>query len=456
LKLFPCVRGRLGTWSYFSTKMSAESLAESVQFAAKIEEAKVLDRLVQRELNESRAKDDIARYLSFQDGRFFNSIVVAAWEGSPTFFQVDLAADPRFEMIADRKFEQSFGVLRFDGSQRYYALDGQHRLRAIRALLSQETEYPVPSGFAKDEFPVIIVVPNEGETFENFVPRYRRLFSNLNRYAKPMDQMTIVSMDEDDAIAIATRRLIVEHEFFWWEKDEASRIKVQKGKSISETENCLLTLVGLYEMNQDFLWSAKRQEQTRAKLRDWIKERPSDADLDAMNSELREIWNAVLGELPELSTEVTTDFRSRKGDDFEREGRTVVNHLLFRPIGQRLLSRIVRYLIDDSSPGTPVAAAIKGLASIEWRLYKAPWRHLLTQYDSTSDSWTMRTDKESQAVALDILRFITGIDQLDAPGIDTLRSKWQSLLVNPDQGYPERAWPDVVAMAERFPSRSVG
>jgi DGQHR domain-containing protein len=434
--------------------MTAESLSESVQFASKIEQAKVLDRIVQRELSDSRAKDDIARYLSFQDGRFFNSIVVAAWDGRPTFFKVDLAADPRFEMIADRKFEESFGVLRFDGTQKYYAVDGQHRLRAIRALLGRETDHPIPPGFAQEEFPVIIVVPNEGETFDAFVPRYRRLFSNLNRYAKPMDLATIVAMDEDDAVAITTRRLIVAHEFFWWEKGESSsRIKVQQGKSIGESENCLLTLVGLYEMNQDFLWSARRQDATGLKFKDWIRDRPSDTDLDELLSELRDIWDAVLSELPVLRTEATTDFRSRRGEDFERDGRVVVNHLLFRPIGQRLLSKLVRYLIDDSPVSTPPADAIRGLSALDWRLYVAPWRHLLTQYDSTSNSWLMRTDKDAQAVALGILRFITGIDQLDTAGVETLREKWRSSLVNPDDGYADSGWRAVMEAAASFPPR---
>ena len=43
-----------------------------------------------------------------------NSIVVAAIEGNPTFFAVDLAADPRFEMLSYRRFMDAFGVLRFD------------------------------------------------------------------------------------------------------------------------------------------------------------------------------------------------------------------------------------------------------------------------------------------------------------------------------------------------------
>ncbi len=450
MKLFPCVRGRLGSWSYYSTKMTADSLAESVQFASNIEKAKVLDRIVQRELSESRAKDDIARYLSLQEGRFFNSIVVAAWEGQPTFFEVNLADDERFRIVADRRFEQSFGVLRFDGSQRYYALDGQHRLRAIRALLHRETEYAVPAGFGAEEFPVIIVVPNEGETFEAFLPRYRRLFSNLNRYAKAMDPATIVAMDEDDAIAIVTRRLIAEHEFFWWENGEASRIKVQKGRNISENENCLFTLFGLYEVNGDLLWSAARERDKQIALKDWKRERPADQEIESLLLELREIWDAILDEIPALRTDTTTNFRSKRGSDFERDGKVVVNHLLFRPIGQRLLAKCVRQMLDNQGYEGDARKILKGLNGIEWRLYEAPWRHLLSRFDAESDAWIMRTDKEAQAVAQDILNFVTGTDCLDDEALQGLREKWTGLLVNPDPGYAESGWNSVLNLAQEF------
>ena len=453
MRLFPCVRGKLGTWSYYSTKMTAESLAESVKFAQDVEKGKVLDKIIQRILNESRAKAEIAGYLALQADHFFNAIVIAAWDGKPTFFSIDLKEDPRFDMVADRKFMESFGLLRFVGEQNYYAHYGQHRLCAIRALLNRETDFHAPPGFAKEEFPVILVVPTEGENFSSFLPRYRRLFSNLNRYAKAMDPATIVAMDEDDAIAIITRRLIAEHPFFWWQRDEASRIKVQAGKAIGENENCLLTLVGLYEMNGVLLWSAARAHQQGVTFKEWIKSRPDESEIDALYAELRVIWDAILAELPVLSTDVTTNYRSKRGEDFEREGQTVVNHLLFRPIGQQLLAELIRGMLDNSLPTVPPAEVIRGLNSLEWRLYSAPWRHLLTKYDAAQDCWTMRTDKEAKAVALHLVNFITGVDPLDSAAVDRLRDKWRSLLMNPDPDYVDSAWESVMSASKAYPRR---
>lgn len=431
--------------------MTAGELAEGVRFAAELDQPGVLDRIIQRELNEARAKQDISRYLADNPDHFFNSIVIAAWEGNPTFFSVQLADDPRFEMIADHSFAESFGVLRFDGRQKYYALDGQHRLKAIKSLLARETEFVVPNNFQFEEFPVVIVVPKHGETFGDFVPRYRRLFSNLNRYAKPMDLATVIAMDEDDSFAIITRKLISEHPFFkWFEGDTSSRIRVKGGKNIPETENCLMSIITLYEINCELLWSSRRQNDL-GRQKEWIKlSRRPDSVLDGLFTELVDIWDAILEVLPVLAG-TPTDFRSSVGEDFERDGRMITNHLLFRPIGQDLLARLVRGLLDKHSQAD-ARDALAGLSSIEWRMHKGPWRHLLSIYDPVSDKWKMRTDKEAQQVANNILQFIAGVITHDGGTLSELRQTWESLLVNPDPGYADDAWETVTKMASNFGS----
>ena len=82
------------------------------------------------------------------------------------------------------------------------------------------------------------------ELQEEFLKRYRRLFGNLNRYAKPMDAVTNIIMDEDDAFAIVTRRLITEHTFFKYSgrHRESARIKTVKGKNLRSTDSYFTSL----------------------------------------------------------------------------------------------------------------------------------------------------------------------------------------------------------------------
>ena len=447
MKLFPAVQGKVGNWCYYATKMTAHDLSEGVRFASELDQPGVLDKIIQRELNEGRAKHDIAGYLADNKDHFFNSIVIAAWDGNPRFLTVAIADDPQFALLADdERFTKSFGVLKFDGKQKYYALDGQHRLKAIKALLAGDTEFTAPTDFQFEEFPVVIVVPKDGEKFTDFVPRYRRLFSNLNRYAKPMDLATVIAMDEDDSFAILTRKLIAEQDFFkWFEGDNSSRIRVKGGKNIPDTENCLFSIITLYEMNCELLWSNARQNEF-GKMKEWIKlSRRPDEILDPLFKELVATWNAILDEMP-LFKGVPTDFRSSKGEDFDRDGRMVTNHLLFRPIGQDMLAGLVRRMMDRWAD-LPAREAIRGLSTIEWRLHQGPWRHLLSVYDSDKDRWKMRTDKEAQQVASNLLDFIAGVVSHEAHTLETLRQKWVDMLQNPDPDYVDSAWEGVQKMA---------
>ena len=62
---------------------------------------------------------------------------------------------------------------------------------------------------------MVVQDPGEDQSVRSEVLKdYRRLFSSLNRYARATDESTNIIMDEDDGIAILTRRLIAEHEFF--------------------------------------------------------------------------------------------------------------------------------------------------------------------------------------------------------------------------------------------------
>jgi len=254
MNIFPALRSRMGTWDYYTVKMSARELSQNVMYASEVYEDRTLDEAIQRRLRESRVKKEIVEYLKRQPHRFFSSIVIAALDGSPRFDPVEITANPRFAIFrGDSRLNGAFGVLTFDGTQKYYALDGQHRLSAIKTLLdrTEPTSDGVPIGFENDEFSVIVVVPSQEDSHETFMQKYRRLFSNLNRYAKPMDQATNIIMDEDDTFAILTRRLITDNAFFQSDarrQRESRRIKTEKGKNLKTGDPYFTSIEKLYEL----------------------------------------------------------------------------------------------------------------------------------------------------------------------------------------------------------------
>lgn len=474
MNLYPAITFRMGDWDYYVVKMTARELSESVKFAHEIYDDRTLDEAIQRTLNEGRVKKEIVTYLSRQPARFFSSIVIAAIEGDPKFYPVEVTDDERFSIFRDdSRLNSSFGVLAFDGTQKYYALDGQHRLAAIRTLLNKEDPLSrdAPAGFEDDELSVIIVVPKLAETEENFLQRYRRLFSNLNRYAKPTSKSTNIVMDEDDAFAIVTRRLIMEHEFFRWDGRDADskRIKTSGGKSLRAGDPYFTSIVTLYEMNLKLLNSRIRQDRgwsdgdrTGENLKTFRRFRPSEECLEKLYNELNLYWNGLVEELPELRRP-PSEMREHDigGGGGAHEGENgQADSLLFWPIGQELLAELVRDLLDlrQAEPETPsdasVSTALRGLGGLNWELHGVPWRYLLLTRDpeaaeGESGGWRMRSEDRKEAVRLGLrmLRWLIGLDDLGEDEVGELRIGWESRLM-PAQSAEEveRLWEEILTL----------
>ena len=168
MNLYPALKATMGNWTYYIVKMRMKDIVKEVGFASEIYSNKTLDDAIQRSLNESRVKKEIVQYLAKRDDRFFASIVVAALGGNPTYMPVEITDDPRFALLRPAGIDDAFGVLTFDGGQRYFALDGQHRLKAIKTLTEQtESDVPeVPEGFLEEEVSVIMIVRQEARDAE--------------------------------------------------------------------------------------------------------------------------------------------------------------------------------------------------------------------------------------------------------------------------------------------------
>ena len=448
MKLYPALRSQMGSWNNYIVKMSARELSESVKYASEVYEDCTLNQATRRIMNDGPVKKAIAEYLKRQPDRFLSSIVVAAIEGNPMFYPLEIVDDSQLAMFQDDGcLNESLGVLKFDGTQQYYALDGQHRLSAIKALLDRTDPLSdgAPEDFENDEYSVIIIVP--GQKDPDFMQKYRRLFSNLNRHAKPTDQETNIIMDEDDTFAILTRRLLTEHDFFKWagRQSESQRVKTRKGKNLRSTDPHFTSLGSLYEMNIELLSSAQRIPKgwgpisaEGTDLKSFKRFRPSEEYIDSLYAELAMYWDALLEEIPDFHKD---PLLMRIHDMDEREGEAETDHLLFWPIGQQMLAEIVRAVLDNCllNPAAPdsdaVKSALQGLGRLEWRLHQAPWRHLLLikkpRDENPQQNWTMRSEARKEAVRCGrrIQQWIIGIDELDDQGAENLKTLWGSMLI---------------------------
>lgn len=475
MRIYPAIKARMGDWNYFIVRMKMREIAHEVDLAHDIYEDKTLSDAVQRTLGENRVKKEIVGYLARREDRFFSSIVVAAMDGEPSWCPVGDNILPDI-FPKSKSLQDSFGILAFGDDPKYYALDGQHRVAAIKLLANGEAEMNPPAGFDDDFLSVIVVLREDHAVSENeWLRRYRKLFSSLNRYAKPTDRDTNIIMDEDDLFAILTRRLITDHEFFRAPGREKDSFKVKtKGKNLRSDASHFTTLQTLYDMNETLL-ATPTCENINKQIR------PEEDCIDDAYKELAAYWDAILEALPDLKQDpahMRRHSRDPWDDAVDREGgprgqdgiahaihmlkrgkgEREQDHLVFWPIGQDIFARLARSLLDKNFPGNGHASvermksALEPLAHISWELRGPPYRHLLRV--SIGGSWRMRNEDRKSAlqVAERILRWILHLDDLDDEGIAQLRSDWEELLYHDEPIEEEERnamWQEVVNMRSR-------
>ena len=201
-----------------------------------------------------------------------------------------------------------------------------------------------PEDFESDELSVIVIVPEQKDT--DFKEKYRRLFSHLNRYAKPTDQATNIIMDEDDIFAILTRRLISENTFFKsaGKQSESRHIKTQKGKNLKTGDSYFTSLEALYEMNIELLHSQQRADRWLGRKRresknfQTVPSRPTNTLINSMLNWRRigRHYSVKFLTYIEDPTQMRTHALPDRRDDDQTD------HLLFWPIGQQMLAELVR------------------------------------------------------------------------------------------------------------------
>lgn len=430
--MYPAIRARMGDWNYYIVRMTMREIANEVNLATDEWEDPTLGVAIQRELQESRVKGGLVNYLAHRDDRFFSSLVVAAIGGNPGF---DLATPP--DWSKSKALRDSVGLLYFDDNPKYYALDGQHRLQAIKELL--EDPKSAPAEFGSEQVSVIVVPREEQHKNEDiWLQRYRRLFSSLNRYAKPTDKDTNIIMDEDDVFAIVTRRLISDHRQFRAAGRQRDSFRVlTKGKNLKSGASHFTSLQTLYAMNEILLTTPDRERRLGGSkgLKASLQFRPEENLIDADYASVARCWDAILAVVPSL-TENPSKMRAHRIPDPNPDGHQ--DHLLFWPIGQEMFAGVVRWMLNRERLGEDATTVemmrvLRPLGAVPWELHEPPWRHLLLVKSDDGGNWKMRSEDRKPAleVAEQLLRWIAGIDDFDEGELTALRKRWADLLYPP-------------------------
>lgn len=371
--LVPAFRAHVGDWEYYIAVMKYSQVDGQVKFAYELGGNKDLNSMIQRGLSDRTA--DITEYLLRSESRFLGALIVACWGGNPEYHEVQME-DPE-GMLAN--LDEGFGVLTFDGSQQFFALDGQHRLRAIKDAIKKDP------ALGAEEVCVLIVSHFESEKGKE---RTRRLFTNINRNAKTTTAAENIALDEDDGYAILTRRFLTEHPFL----SDEGRVKIftsknpdtgelrLAGNSVAPTDKLAWSTITVLE---DILRRLGHGLNTKMGLR----ERPTDDVLEESYTVLSKRIDDLLKSCGNVRSKLEAAGSAR--DVRVPKGKESDGHPFMRPNIQRAVARVISQLIDQDI--LTWETIMSRLSELDWRLGAGPWlaaylpeqNRMLTSRDNT-------------------------------------------------------------------------
>jgi len=408
-RYLPSLRGFFGDWTYYSCAMPLRELAKRVSFADDIRKSEKLSDMIQRELKKSRTSD-ISNYLTDQPERFFNSLVVAVYRGDPAWHEFGnitprAGVEIKEEDLPDET-RHSVGFLSFNGNEKLFAVDGQHRLAGMKKVLLEQDE---DSDVLHDQVPVIFVA-HKGS--KEGIERTRRLFTTLNKNAKPVSKGETIALDEDDVMAICVRRLVEENKCFMNE-----RISFKSTNNLSANDFTSLTTIGnLY----DLLGILFSRIMKGVRLKELQFNRPPESELDEYYTFACEYFEQLAATFSSLRK----FFRAKRfGGVVKKYRGDFGGSIFFRPIGLKLMTEVIAELC--SSDDYSLDSAITKCASLPENLDALPYEGLIWDSTRSNMSTPLRVP-----LTRDLLLYMLG-ERADSP---KLRNRYAAALGKPGSG----------------------
>lgn len=322
-KKIPVIKAIIGNWIYYTGVLSFEEISKYVSpINDELHKSKSLSDAIQRSITDNYLS--IKEYILNQEERFFNAIVLAVYDGNPNWIETEL------EVEGETFY--NMGFLSLSGDEKIFPVDGQHRVEGIKTALSENNE------LKNEKVPVIFI--GHKKTDEG-MKKTRRLFSTLNRYAKPVSPKDIVALDEDDIVAITTRYIVENHPLF---EKERVVFSLQKGIS-SANKKAFTSLITLsdcidelfkyyftfYKKTDDFkkYLSKYFPEKKSIGVKAFKRFRPSEETISDFEQFVNRYWYAV-STLSDIK-----NYMNNESDQPALAYRTkeTGGNILFRPIG---------------------------------------------------------------------------------------------------------------------------
>ena len=341
----PAIKGRIGDWIYYTGLMSFNQVnAHVIPSIGEIYQATCLDDLLQRELTENY--NSIKNYLLNDRERFFNAIILAVFDGDPQWLEVEFPAEERDYT--------NVGFLQLSGKETIFPVDGQHRVKGIKEALL------INPDLGEEQVPVIFIAHHQTDAGRK---RTRKLFSTLNRRAKPVGKNQNIALDEDDVCSIITRDLLHSCKLF-----VGDNVLNHKGKQIpSANTSAFTSLITLYQCIDIVVrWDMSNKGYTSRQYKSFLEQRPDDIIVSELTSRCEEFFAKLIENTPVINEyiESTGAYRAKKFRNSEG------GNLLFRPVALTEYCTVALILEKESNS---LNKAFQQLSVINVQIDKDPW-----------------------------------------------------------------------------------
>ena len=373
VKSFPTIRAQMGDWFYYITTLPFYEVARRVLPATEFFLPETLNEWIQREVMPRRRKE-IATYLLNEPQRFFNGIVLGLYLGEPKWYGIDVAENNLFGTPGmDPRFRHALGILELSGDERLYAIDGQHRVAGIKEALDSlriAEDFERYDALANEDLGILIVAADREPSQ---LQRVRRMFSTLNKTARPVSTAELIALDEDDAAAIVTRKMATEFGELNkvtpvpGRRPDMSLIHLGKSTQLPKVNrHSITTIVTLLDIvRSSFQTEIKQLKST------YQSSRPQDRELEALYSMATNMWLSMKNNCAELAHVMGSEPTDRRAGAYRRDDG---GHVLFRPIGQQAFAGAVGVL---RSRAMSTEDAVSHLCLAPMELSRPPWVNVM-------------------------------------------------------------------------------
>jgi len=414
----PVITARMGSRDYYITKMTAFELSGQVGIASELTDwnALTLEELYQRDLNRKRVEDEIAPYLANAKDRFFGSIIV--WILGDEVVTFEPVGEFVSVSAAYSRAAKSLGFLIIDNSQQrsgLVALDGQHRLAALREVVQGNTDGEFRGAVCTDEIAVIFVRDAD-------VRGARDLFTVLNRSARKVSKNDVLIMGEVDGAAIVARRLTSSSLLAPNGLGNRPLVKWESN-TINQKDSQLTTLNAVYEVVK----KVANHHQIDLLSGEESGTPPPQADMNRA-------YDAVLGWLTALFEE-SADFSAMRTDSeaiVEARKKESPYSLVLRPVGFQAFFGAVSVLLEPAVCGvaSPVEA-VRRLLQVDWSLGSRSWTGIMVNAKGNV------TNRASDvALAADLAAWLAVGEAMDSNYRDGLRDRLRHQMNSDDVELP--------------------